>query len=244
MKLTVILLSTFTIPVFLLINFVQSIKADNCTNGLLSLQSVKSYEETKDSIIKTRKAIAAKFLSATNETQKKEALQQARNHFINSLTQSLYPLWEGTSWSFYGNTQTPKNGKIACGYFVTTLLEHTGVKLDRIGLAEIESETMIRKLVVKENIIVYRNTGIEKFIQQIKNQGDGLYLVGLDFHTGFIWCRNQQVYFIHSSYIGPECVVKETAGQSPILISSRYRVTGKISDDKIFLTKWLLEKPF
>lgn len=213
-------------------------------DGNFYIHNEKSYHEIRDSINKFRKNLASAYLTSTQKSQKEETLQEARKHFINSITNCLYPLWEGTRWAFYGTSQIPKQGSIACGYFVTTLLEHAGVQLDRIGLAEIESETMIRKLVTKEHIKIYRNTKPEHFLQEVKLQGDGLYIIGLDFHTGFILCEKQQVYFIHSSFIGPVCVVKEPASASPILLSSRYRVTGKISDDPIFLEKWLLEKRF
>jgi cystathionine beta-lyase len=48
--------------------------------------------------------------------------------------------------------------------------------------------------------ISYEGTGINDFVSSVKKQGYGLYVVGLDLHTGFVLCDSaSDVYFIHSS---------------------------------------------
>lgn len=59
--------------------------------------------------------------------------------------------------------------------------------------------------------------------------GYGLYIVGLDYHTGLLLNDGQQVWFIHSSYIKPAKVVCEKANESIALNSSHYRIIGKIN---------------
>ena len=48
-----------------------------------------------------------------------------------------------------------------------------------------------------------------------------------------------EVYFIHSSYVDPLCVVKERALDSRILAGSHYRALGKLSEDDDLILKWL-----
>jgi len=67
-----------------------------------------------------------------------------------------------------------------------------------------------------------------EFITHIKKSGFGLYIVGLDNHTGFVYNDGNEVFFIHSSYASPKCVVKEVAMQSSVLYYSKYRVVGKL----------------
>jgi hypothetical protein len=40
----------------------------------------------------------------------------------HSLSKTIFPHWYGTVWDYNGYTNTPKNGVIACGYFVSTTL--------------------------------------------------------------------------------------------------------------------------
>src|ERR1700741_5295000 len=56
------------------------------------------------------------------------------------LRDSLLPCWYGTPWGFYGTTEEPGQGTIACGYFVTTVLRDAGCSLQRIKLAQYPSE--------------------------------------------------------------------------------------------------------
>ncbi|MES1219287.1 MAG: hypothetical protein ABUT20_27525 [Bacteroidota bacterium] len=74
----------------------------------------------------------------------------------------------------------------------------------------------------------FRNVGIENFTTAIKKMGFGLYVVGLDNHTGIILNDDKKVYFIHSTFITPGCVVKEEADKSVILEHSKYKVIGKV----------------
>ena len=170
---------------------------------------------------------------------KKTILEKARKIFIDSIYHDIFPAWYGTDWDFYGTTETPKEGKIACGYYVTTVLRDAGVKVQRVSLAQQASENIIKSLTTAPFIKRFHNAKIENFVADVKNQGEGLYVVGLDVHVGFILHDGNEVWFIHSSYGEPSEVIKEKALESPILSSSKYRVLGKISADNQFILKWL-----
>jgi hypothetical protein len=158
--------------------------------------------------------------------------------FINDFKRVL-PFWYGTRYSFYGQTHMPGEGKIACGYFVTTVLEDLGVALDRNGLAQMASEEMIKKLVSEQNIKRFSGYELSDFVAQVKAKGQGLYVVGLDTHTGFILNDGQQIRFIHASGRFPFAVVNENAYTSINLQKSRYRIIGHLSNDVFFLKKRL-----
>lgn len=158
---------------------------------------------------------------------------------IKALTEQIFPFWYGIRWSFYGNTTTPGDGSIACGYFVTTTLSHAGVKLNRVKLAQCASEEMIRSLVQKQNITHFNSISLQNFINGISKKGKGIYIIGLDNHTGFIYIDStNEVRFIHSSGRFPFCVINEKASESVVLEKSDYKVVGKISDDDVFLKNY------
>ncbi len=147
---------------------------------------------------------------------------------LNSIRDSLFTCWLGTPWDFYGTTEEPNNGKIACGYFVTTLLRDMGVAVNRVRHAQCASEEMIKAVCIKNSIRRFSNESISPFIDEVKKQGIGLYIVGLDFHTGFILNDSEEVYFIHANYAGKKVVEKELANKSAVLETSKYKVIGKV----------------
>ena len=157
--------------------------------------------------------------------------------FADYIDQQIMPHWIGTPWDYNGVTQTPGKGKIACGYFVTTVLRDAGVKINRVKMAQCASETMINSL-TKKKVNYSRFTFVE-FIQKVKAKGKGLSIVGLDNHTGFLYNDGNELWFIHSSYVGTGVVVKERALQSHVLYSSTYKVVGFICQDTSFVRKWL-----
>lgn len=125
---------------------------------------------------------------------------------------------------------------MACGYFVTTLLQQAGLDLDRVALAECASETMIKSLVQEKYVHRYRRLNYDRFLQAIKQLGEGVYIVGLDYHTGFIICRAGRVFFLHSA---PPGVQLQNAEDASFLAFSTYRVVARLRDDTKLLEHWL-----
>ncbi len=159
--------------------------------------------------------------------------------FTRAVAETIMPNWIGTKWDYNGISEKPQQGNIACGYFVTTVLRDAGLNLARIKLAQCASEQMITTLIQPKYIRRFSNVDIAVFIQAIQQQGYGLYIVGLDNHTGFIYNDNSQIYFIHSTFVGTRNVQKETAASSWVLKQSKYKVLGKLSADERVLERWL-----
>lgn len=188
------------------------------------------YAQCKQHVTALKKQYAAQWQGLNKE--KKQRL------FTQIMADSILPYWLGTPWGFYGTTETPLQGQIACGYFVTTTLRDAGLPLQRTKLAQCASEQMIRTLVQPAYIQRFSHVPLADFVANIKKQGYGLYLIGLDSHTGFLYHDGREVYFIHASYIGQKVVTKELAASSAILQASQYKITGKISADEVALDKW------
>ncbi len=225
--LSIVLLSILAVGFYFLnrYNFLSAIKPNKAEVSKPIIK--RNYTLTKSNIIKIKSKLSAN-----------EANEKSVSSFINILTDSIFSQWYGTKWDFYGTTQIPNEGKIACGYFVTTTLQDAGVKLQRSKLAQLASEEMIKTLVRKSDIHRFSNYKIDKFNSEIKKLGKGLYVIGLDNHTGFILNKNDSVFFIHSSGIYPYCVMKEYAPESKLLVHSKYRVVGKISTPTFLKEHW------
>lgn len=163
-----------------------------------------------------------------------------RRAFIIAINDRIIPYWYGTPWSFNGMTQMPNEGSVACGYFVTTVLRDMGVPLDRVKLAQCASEAMIKALTDPKYIFHFPlGESLDSFNTQLTQLGNGVYIIGLDTHTGFLNVSTEGNYFIHASGRFPQMVLKEKVTTSKVLRNSRYKVVGKISADDDFLARWI-----
>lgn len=199
-----------------------------------------SYEELKANIVATREKINAEYIAA--DSSGKDSLIKYSQEFLRNITQEIFTYWHKTEWDFNGITQVPKQGKIACGYFVTTVIRDVGFDIPRSTWAQLASETMIKKL--NPTVKKYSNKSIEVVIDYFKNRPDGMYVVGLDTHVGFVSKEGKQIKFIHSNYYKPEIGVMEEnlKGNNPINDAS-YRVIGQIFHYEM-AKKWILHEKY
>ncbi len=166
-------------------------------------------------------------------------LKKLKKLFVKNMSQKIFPYWYGTKWDFNGTTQKPQEGAIACGYFVTTTLQHMGVKINRVKMAQCASEEMIRSLATKKNIHHLSGLSLTEFEKKLIQLGTGIYIIGLDNHTGYILISDEGNFFIHASGWFPFKVVKDKLSEANVIGRSKYRVVGKISDDETFLKNWV-----
>jgi len=196
-----------------------------------SAKFVINYDSCKKSILLNKQKQKPLWHSLYKTTKEKI--------FTATVTETIIPAWIGTAWDFNGTTETPQHGHIACGYFVTTVLRDAGLNLSRVKLAQCASEQMITSLIQAKYISRFSNIAMEDFIQSIRKQGYGLYIIGLDNHTGFIYNDDNDIYFIHSTFVGTRNVQKDNAATNLILKQSKYKVLGKISSDEKVLERWI-----
>ncbi|MGG9964445.1 hypothetical protein [Ferruginibacter sp. SUN106] len=196
-----------------------------------TLATVLDYDSCKKSIL---------LLKQKNKTGwNKLSKSQKEKIFTGAAAETIIPSWIGTAWDFNGTSEIPQQGKIACGYFVTTVLRDAGLPIARIKLAQCASEQMVTALIQPKYVQRFSNVSIDQFIQAVQQQGFGLYIVGLDNHVGFIYNDGAEIYFIHSTFVGTRNVQKEKAAASWVLGKSKYKVLGKISADEKALNRWI-----
>ena len=214
-------MKTVIIPLFLFFTFVSYGYSQKTTE----------YENLKKRITEKQQYFSTLYASSDTITQKM-AIQQAQNYLITIISDSLFSYWYETPWSFNGTTKVPKQGSIACGFFVTAILSDAGFQIPRVKWAQSASEPVIVK--IASNIQRFRNQPVSKLIDYLNKQGDGLYIVGLDCHVGFIFKSGNKIRFIHSSYYHPETGVmsEPLEGQNP-LNDSKYRIAGKLLDTEM-----------
>jgi hypothetical protein len=206
----------------------------------LNLTPTGTYKKVREGISVIKKQISSSF---TNTGNSKDSLYQiAQMALEECIVNKLIPFWYGTSWDFNGYTATPNKGVIACGYFVSTVLLHAGLSLNRYTLAQQNPFLEAVSIQLNDSVKIYRN-GFTDFCNVFKNNNvDGLYFAGLDCHVGFLLYRSGELVFIHSSYIDPLCVTIEKVEYSPAFTASQTYCIAEISTNRKLLDAWLNDK--
>ncbi len=161
------------------------------------------------------------FLAKIQQKNKKEKSQ----YFFKYINSEIPDYWQNTPWTFGGTSREPQKGSIACGYFVTNILSDYGFDIKRAYLAQQASSVMIKQLCTDINYFSKREDLENYILNKEKNQ---VYIVGLDFHTGFVTRENKDTYFIHSNYINNQGVVKEKTATSKALNASKTFMIGNL----------------
>lgn len=195
------------------------------------------YEDLKTEVAAQRSAWNTAYLAA-DETTKEKILDSAETYLLETITTDFFDQWYGTEWDFNGTTKTPRKGKIACGYFITTVLTDAGFNMPRVKWAQQASEYYITRMT--SDVKRFSGATVEKVSLWVQNRPDGLYLAGLDNHVGFIHKSGDEIRFIHASYYDPKIGVQseELDGDNPFA-KSQYRVIGRILG-KEMVRKWIL----
>ena len=182
-------------------------------------------ESDKNVVIETPKVKRIPYKEFLTSIHKKTD-EEKKDYLFKFINYDVPNYWIGTPWSFNGTSREPQRSTIACGYFVTNTLTDFGFDINRTYLAQQASSVMIKKLCSDIKYFSKRQD-LEKYIlSKDKNQ---VYIVGLDFHTGFITRENKDCYFIHSNYIKMKGVVKELTTTSQALNSSKSFMIGTLN---------------
>ncbi len=184
-----------------------------------------------------RAALAGEWRAAGDDAARAAVRERAAGLLLRRLRDDLLPAWNGTPWSFSGTAIAPGARPIACGYFVSTALEHAGLAVERRRLAQQAAEDIILTLVPESRVARFKRVPLDTFVAAVARRGDGLYLVGLDYHVGFLVVEGGRVYFHHASNVAG-AVVREPALTSSALARSSYRVVGKMLDPGL-VEAWL-----
>lgn len=201
------------------------------------LPDTSSYHSVKETVL-TQKGDVSK-----SYNQGHISIDSVGRCFEELLINTLIPHWYGRPWDFNGHTPTPDSGSVACGYFVSTTLLHMGVKLNRYRLAQQSALNEVKSLAITSELIQHYRYKTNLAEQLSKELSDGLYIVGLDFHVGYLLVKEDKHYFIHSTYLPPaKVVIEETAYSEAWHASDNYYI-APVSQNPLLMKKWLKGTP-
>ena len=196
--------------------------------------SFKSYEKTLEGIRNRKYALSNAYNSDKNDSL---VLDSMNILLTESLLNQVIPYWYGTPWAFEGHTNVPNVGEVACGYLVSTTLKHMGVNLNRYKMAQQAALLEIKS--IDQDYYKCISCEANAFLKDFSNKkADGIYIIGLDNHVGFLLKRMGEMFFVHSDYINGKVNI-EVASNSEALIYSESFYVGDLSNNVDFLKKWL-----
>ncbi|MEM7161303.1 MAG: hypothetical protein AAF487_02570 [Bacteroidota bacterium] len=162
----------------------------------------------------------------------------AKEQFSILLYDSIFPYWHGTAWDFNGISEKPRDGEIACGYFVSTTLRDLGFNINRYRIAQKASSEIVNSFCEKKYTRTFRKR--KDVLQFLNGLEDGeICIVGLSYHVGFVCKKNESTRFVHSTFVGPSCVIDEAADSSSVFENSDIYVIGRLNASDYSMKKWL-----
>jgi len=201
------------------------------------------YETLKHEAEAWRVAHKAKY-DACRSDKDREALVTETRAYLEGLLPEMMHCWLGTPWDFNGTAVTPGEGKIACGYFVATVLRDAGFRVDRVKLAQESSQNILMTFLPRSDLKIEAGTPYAKYAQRLREAEPGIRIIGLDHHVSFAVTHGGSFRFVHSSGLYPWRVVDQAEADAASLERSDYRVQGLLTGNREVLLKWLKGETF
>lgn len=198
----------------------------------------EAYDVMKQDLERWRKKLHGEYRKARTEEARRMVENDARV-LLECVLPEMMRCWLGTPWDFNGTASGPGKDPVACGYFVSTVLQDAGFRVDRYRLAQQPSSRILTSLVPGEACRLMVDLPYGQFASEVNHMTSGIYVVGLDTHVAFLVVGAEGFRFIHSSGSRPWRVVDEGEEKAEVLQRSRWRMMGNLTADEILLRKWL-----
>lgn len=196
------------------------------------------YEVLVEELGRWRGELSEKYKKAAGKEAKVEIERDART-ILELVLPEMMRCWLGTPYDYEGTAEKPGGGVVACGYFVSTVLRDAGFRVNRYKLAQQPSENIMRTFLPAKKCELRVGMEYERYMEWVEGHEEGIYLIGLDTHVGFIVNRPGGMGFFHSSAIRGVGVVEESSAGAGALRRSRWRMLGGLSGEPEVIRKWL-----
>ncbi|NNC89364.1 MAG: hypothetical protein HKN82_12970 [Akkermansiaceae bacterium] len=204
----------------------------------------ETYSVLSDDLESHRQRLSDAYAAAGSDAERTAILRSARNLLEGALPR-LMRCWLGTPWAYEGIAHEPGGGKVACGYFVSSVLQDARFDVEWGRLAQQPSQNILGTFLREDELHIRVGTDYELFLTELQSRGPGIYIVGLDSHVAFLVIPDSgEIRFIHSSGSRPWCVVDEDRESADVLRRSRYRVTGNLTANPNVIARWLMGEKF
>lgn len=200
----------------------------------LAAPRTPAYPEAKAKMLQLRNTVRQQLRAGSIDST------QAGVLFTEGLLQEIIPHWYGTPWDFNGYTDTPQKGKIACGYFVSTTLLHSGINLDRYKLAQQAPKDEVIALSLRKPFRGFSGFPASSMATNMNQElKEGLYFLGLgESHVGYLLKQDSELYLIHANYTDDAVVTIQPLMESVFKHFANWHL-AEITYNRALLKCWL-----
>jgi len=208
--------------------------------------NVDAFEAALERIEARRLDFARLYRRAASSRERARLRRLARRYVERTIAETIFRAWMGTPWGLGRNSTSTRPHEpgmtVGCSYFVTSVLQNAGLRLDnRYRFAQAPALLIQRSLAPRHHVHRYGRLAPQKLERELRQLGDGLYLIGLNIHVGFVLVREGRVRVVHASYTPPRTVVDEPLTASQAIENSRargYYVSSLFRDERL-IRHWI-----
>ena len=220
------------------------------------LRSAAAFSATLQEVEEIRLSLGERFATAGSADARERIRARARRFVVAAIVDSIVPAWLGTPWTMAtvkdglrpdaSHPHQPGSG-VSCSWFVVAVLRNAGLRLaDSRAFAGGVARDLQRSLTRGRRAHRrFWNLSPAELERRLMELGDGLYLIGLSRHVGFVHVDGGRATIIHSSPDGGRAVVREPVSCSAAIALSApvgYLVTPLFADDRL-IDHWLTGRP-
>jgi len=222
------------------VNYYEYPVLDSAAVGI-NFKEKGTYTGLKNKMKRIQQEIKKEYILLDDSIRKRQFRDSVSLLLTDILINDFFPFWYGTDWDYEGITETPGEGSVACGYFVSTTLKHLYFNLNRYKLAQQSGLNGAKTIQMGAKIRKFYPSANKDITEVLRlNLKEGLYQVGLSCHVGYMLIRNNEVYFIHSNYFHSGVMI-ERAADSDAFVSNIYVISDITFNDKL-TGKWILHE--
>ena len=213
------------------------------------------YRASMEQLEARRVELGERYAAASSKSQRTAVREEAREVVIGAIVDEIIPAWKGKPWTMAAiddglrpDARDPFEDKgVSCSWFVVSVLENAGLRLSTArrfaGTIAVHLQHALSP--GKGDIHRFWNTTPRELEGKLAALGDGLYVVGLNCHVGFIHVSGGEARFMHSSYVEPYRVVVEDLTTSPAIAYSQDAgyVVSPLFEDVRLIDHWLTGRP-
>ncbi|MBK1882309.1 hypothetical protein JIN85_07780 [Luteolibacter pohnpeiensis] len=220
----------------------ESLQGIRLTNTPKLVPNPEEYAVLTREVERWRTDLATRYANAPSPEERAQVVSDARM-LLEKAMPAMMRCWLGTPYDFNGTASAPGSDKIACGYFVATVLKDAGFRVNRYRLAQQPSENILRTFLSKDSCLLKIGVSYDHFTDDISSLEPGIYVLGLDTHVGFLLIDPSGFRFIHSSGRRPWCVVEQSRDEALVVKLSNWRMLGNLTADPDLIRQWLEGNP-
>ncbi len=204
------------------------------------LADIESYEQVKQKVIQVKTAYATSYKKTDDNAEKQQLLNNSAEFLEGAIGNSLAKHWNGKGFDVAGFKKKHDPRKVWSNYFVASLLEDAGFKLNKYKFAAQPAQKIVLSLCDKQ--LLANLNSLESVKAFTDHHGVGVYLLAFDDFLGILHNDGFRKDVIHVAKYQNDRVVRIPLNMAANFTKASNFSVGKLSGNPSILYAWLNNK--